>query len=270
MAAKLSVENVSKSFDVEHGPLEVIRDVSLDLNNEEFVVLLGPSGCGKSTLLRIIAGLEPPSEGRVLLDGEEVEGPGRERGMVFQAYASFPWLSVLENVEFALLPTGMSKAERRQLARYYVELVGLRQFENYLPRKLSGGMQQRVAIARTLAAQPTVLLFDEPFGALDAQTRSLMQEELQKFLREAQERTTLFVTHDVEEAVFLADRIVLLSNRPASIREEIQITGREFQGQRIPAANLRPHEFKSSAAFMEVRRQVEALIRQELYAASAA
>ena len=264
MRAKLSIENLSKTFSSDEGPLEVIKNVSLDLMSEEFVSLLGPSGCGKSTLLRIIGGLDEPTEGSVRLDGAVVKGPGRERGMVFQSYTSFPWLTVRENVEFALYPASMPAAERRELARHYVALVGLSPFEHYLPRKLSGGMQQRVAIARALAAEPTVLLFDEPFGALDAQTRSLMQEELQKFLRQTEERTTLFVTHDVEEAVFLADRIILFSSRPATILEEVQITGREIQGQKIATANLRNPEFKSSPAFVELRRQIDPLIRREL------
>ena len=270
MAVKLSLRGITKVFDSENGPLEVVNNVSLHLKNEEFVVLLGPSGCGKSTLLRIIAGLERPTEGAVVLDGQPVEGPGRERGMVFQSYTSFPWLSVRENVEFSLLPVKMSKAERRQVARYYVDLVGLSEFENFLPRNLSGGMQQRLAIARTLAAQPTVLLFDEPFGALDAQTRSLMQEELQKLLREAGERIALFVTHDVEEAVYLADRIILFTKRPASIREEIQITGREIDGVRVEPASLRRHTFKLSPAFIEMRRQIDSLVRQEMYEARVA
>jgi ABC-type nitrate/sulfonate/bicarbonate transport system ATPase subunit len=261
---KLSIRNVGKRFSTDEGALEVIKDVSLDVGREEFVVLLGPSGCGKSTLLRIVAGLEQPTQGEVYLDDVEVRGPGRERGMVFQSYTSFPWLTVRQNVEFALHPTGMPKSQCERMAQYYVDLVGLQQFENYLPRQLSGGMRQRVAIARALAAQPAVLLFDEPFGALDAQTRSLMQEELQKFLKEAAERTVLFVTHDVEEAVFLADRIILFSQRPASILKEIQITDREIGEHKIPATCFRQPEFKLSPEFFALRRQIDALIRQEL------
>jgi NitT/TauT family transport system ATP-binding protein len=184
--------------------------------------------------------------------------------MVFQAYTSFPWLTVRQNVEFALRPQVRVKNERRRMAQYYVDLVGLTQFENYLPRHLSGGMRQRVAIARALAAQPELLLFDEPFGALDALTRAQMQEELQKFLRAADERTVLFVTHDVEEAIFLADRIILLSNRPATIRQELQITDREINGSRIPATCFRLPAFKSSPEFLTLRREIDSLMRQEL------
>jgi NitT/TauT family transport system ATP-binding protein len=261
---KLRIEHLGKLFAAENASLEVIRDISLTVEADETVVLLGPSGCGKSTLLRIVAGLEEPSKGAVYLDGREVEEPGRERGMVFQSYTSFPWLTVRENVEFALRPLDIPKPARRRMAQYYVGLVGLGEFENYLPRQLSGGMRQRVAIARALAAQPEIMLFDEPFGALDAQTRALMQEELQKFLREANEKTVLFVTHDVEEAIFLADKIVLLSPRPAVIREVIKVTGTEIDGEKIPAAFCRRPEFKLRPAFLSLRRRIEASMRAEL------
>jgi ABC-type nitrate/sulfonate/bicarbonate transport system ATPase subunit len=236
----------------------------LKIHADEFVVLLGPSGCGKSTLLRVVAGLEQPTQGTVYLDGLEVSEPGRERGMVFQAYTSFPWLTVFGNVEFALKPNQIPKLQRKQMTQYYIDLVGLKGFENYLPRQLSGGMRQRVAIARALAAQPAILLFDEPFGALDAQTRSLMQEELQKLLRDSNERTVLFVTHDVEEAIFLADRIVLLTQRPAAIKEEIQITDTDIEGYKIPPTFKRRPEFKSMHEFLTLRRRIEAAIRAEL------
>lgn len=259
---KLSIDNVAKVAD--NNFLPVLENISLSVKSEEFVVILGPSGCGKSTLLRIVAGLEYPTHGTIHLDGKRVNGPARDRGMVFQAYTSFPWLTVRQNVEFALRPQVRAKSQRRRMAQYYVDLVGLAQFEDFLPRHLSGGMRQRVAIARALAAQPEVLLFDEPFGALDAQTRAQMQEELQKFLRGADERTVLFVTHDVEEAIFLADRIILLSNRPAIIRQEFQITDREINGNRIPATCFRLPAFKSSPEFLTLRREIDLLIRQEL------
>jgi NitT/TauT family transport system ATP-binding protein len=264
---KLAIERVGKVADNE--TLEVIKEISIDLRSEEFVAILGPSGCGKSTLLRIVAGLEAPTSGVVRLNGTAVEGPGRNRGMVFQSYTSFPWLTVLQNVEFALRAEVSSKTQRRRMAQYYVDLVGLTQFETYLPRHLSGGMRQRVAIARALAAQPEVLLFDEPFGALDAQTRTQMQEELQKFLRGADERTVLFVTHDVDEAVFLADRIILLSNRPAVIHREFQITDRQINGSRIPATCFRVPDLKSSSEFLSLRQEIDSLIRQELTMAPA-
>lgn len=260
---KLSIRSLSKSFDTDRGPLETVKEVDLEVGRDEFVVLLGPSGCGKSTLLRIVAGLERPTRGEVLLDGQAIKGPGRERGMVFQSYTSFEWRTVRENVEVALLPLGLPKAQVTRIAQRYVDLVGLSQFENFWPKQLSGGMLQRVAIARALAAQPEVLLFDEPFGALDAQTRSQMQEELQKFLQKADERTVLFVTHDVEEAMFLADRIIVFSSRPATIREEVQITGRELAGEMIPPTCFRDASFKASPAFVELRMQLETLIKQE-------
>jgi NitT/TauT family transport system ATP-binding protein len=202
--------------------VHALKDISLTAAEAEFVVLVGPSGCGKSTLLNIIGGLETASSGTVELDGRLVQGPGADRGMVFQGYSLFPWLNVRQNVEFGLKMKGIPAKQRGETAREYLKLVGLEEFENALPRQLSGGMRQRAAIARTLANKPDVLLMDEPFGALDAQTRVVMQEFLASVARETS-MTILFVTHDIDEAVLLADRIYIMSRRPGTIRDVIKV-----------------------------------------------
>lgn len=216
---KLTLEAVSKRFPARRTDSEVValEGVSLSVAEGEFIALIGPSGCGKSTLLNIVAGFTPPSSGAVLLDGRQIKGPGPDRGFVFQEYAIFPWLSALENIRFGLRRSRLSRRDQYRRAEEYVELVGLKGFENAYPHELSGGMQQRVAIARVLAIDPKVLLMDEPFGALDAQTRSLMQVELQR-IWEATRKTVVFVTHSVEEALFLADRVVCMSGRPGRIK----------------------------------------------------
>ena len=265
---KLEILNICKDFPVKHEVLHVLKDVNFSVAHGEFVVLLGQSGCGKSTLLRILAGLESATSGQVLIDERyPVSGPGRERGMVFQAYTSYPWRSVLKNVEFGLeqRELKLNAAERRQIARYYVDLVGLTEFEDYYPRQLSGGMQQRVAIARALAAQPEIMLFDEPFGALDAINRAKMQEELQDLLIQAEESTLIFVTHDVEEAVFLADRVILMTpERPSFVLTQFQITGNTDFGGRIPARFVRNQAFKRSKQFFELRQYIESILRGEI------
>jgi len=216
----ISIRRLSKSFWDPHDPTDVVhavRDFNLDIEEGEFVCVVGPSGCGKTTLLRCIAGLEEPTQGRVLIRGEPLEGPGAERGYVFQSFALFPWRSVRRNIEFGLEIKGMSKEERRRVSDEYIDLVGLQGFEDSYPRELSGGMQQRVGLARALANDPAVLLMDEPFGSLDAQTRNIMQTEVLKIWNRTH-KTIIFVTHSVDESIFLADRVVVLTARPASIK----------------------------------------------------
>lgn len=199
-----------------------IEDVSLEVSKGEFVAIVGPSGCGKTTLLNIVAGFISPTRGEVLLNGRSIKGPGPDRGVVFQSFALFPWKTVLDNVGFGLKMRGVPKAERDRIAREYVSLVGIDGFEYRYPHELSGGMQQRVGVARVLANQPEVMLMDEPFASVDAQTRMTLQEEL-THIWEAKQPTILFVTHDVEEAVFLANRVVVLNPRPGRVREIVKV-----------------------------------------------
>src|SRR5438270_9684783 len=218
----LKIEQVSGAFPARHGnaPPKALEPADLVTGNNDFVTILGPSGCGKSTLLRIIAGLDRPTSGRVILDGHEVAGPGADRGMVFQSYTLFPWLTVRENIAFGLRERGVSEADRGKIADGFIHRVGLSGFENHWPKQLSGGMQQRTAIARALANDPKILLLDEPFGALDNQTRSLMQEMLLG-IWERDQKTVLFVTHDIEEAIFLGSRVIVMRARPGRITAEI-------------------------------------------------
>ncbi|MDD1771892.1 MAG: ABC transporter ATP-binding protein [Methanomassiliicoccales archaeon] len=213
----LSIQHLNKSFPKEDGSnMIAIEDFNLDVEEGEFVCILGPSGCGKTTLLRIIAGLETPTYGALLLNGAPTLKPGSDRGMVFQEFALFPWRSVRRNIEFGLEIKKTPPKEKRLISDRYIDLVGLRGFEDYLPNQLSGGMKQRVGIARALANEPAILLMDEPFGALDAQTRNLMQKELLRIWSETK-KTVIFITHSVDEAVFLADRIVVMTTRPGSV-----------------------------------------------------
>lgn len=214
----LTVQRLTKKF----GELTALEDVSFSVEDGEFVCVIGPSGCGKTTLLRIIAGLMPPTDGDVILDNKKIQGPGRDRGFVLQEYVLFPWRSVEKNIEFGLELRGVDKEERAELVRRYVDMVKLRGFEYVYPKELSGGMQQRVAIARALVNDPKIILMDEPFGALDAQTRNLMQEELLRIWGRAG-KTIVFVTHNVDEAVFLADRIVVLTARPAKVKQIVSV-----------------------------------------------
>ncbi len=223
MKEKLRVEHLSKVFVNKRGEyLKALDDICIEVDESEFVVLVGPSGCGKSTLLNIIGGLEKATEGKLTIDGREITGPGADRGMVFQGYSLFPWLNVRKNVEFGLKMQGVSKAEREEKADKYLEMVGLSGFEKALPKELSGGMKQRVAIARTLAANPEMLLMDEPFGALDAQTRVVMQELLAHISRQMK-NTILFITHDIDEAILLGQRIYVMSPRPGRIKKMIEV-----------------------------------------------
>jgi NitT/TauT family transport system ATP-binding protein len=221
-SAKISVQEVRKTFPLKNEEFVALDGVSLDIADNEFVTVVGPSGCGKSTLMNVLAGLESPTSGRALVDGKDVVGPGPERGVIFQQYALFPWLTVRKNVEFGLKVAGLGAPERRKRADYFIRIVGLEQFADALPKMLSGGMKQRCAIARAYAVNPSILLMDEPFGALDALTRVTLQEQLlDTWSRE--KRTVLFITHDVDEAVFLANRVVVMAARPGRIYDVIDV-----------------------------------------------
>lgn len=257
--AKLEVEGVSKVYLLPRNGQRVpaLGRVDLSVEEGEFVSLLGPSGCGKSSLLRIIAGLEAPTEGRALFAGEAIVGPSWRRGMVFQEYALPPWKTVAENVELGLKFRGFPAARRREIVKRYVDLVGLQGFEHRYPNELSGGMRQRCALARTLANDADLLLMDEPFAAIDAQTRELMQEELLKIWGEqrprAERKTVLFVTHSIDEAVFLSDRIVVMSARPGIIKEVF----------RNPLRRPRAAGVHSSPEFLGARDHLWALVKAE-------
>ena len=220
MGKTLSIQNVNKSFTVDGQKVDVLKDINLEIQEGEFIAIVGHSGCGKSTLLKIIAGLEKNDTGLVTVDGNEVKGPGMDRGMIFQEHRLFPWMSIEKNVQLGL--KGLSKEEKIKLSDQYLELVKLSEFKKAYPSQLSGGMSQRAAIARSLVSQPEILLLDEPFGALDALTKIELQEELLK-IRERFHNTMIMVTHDIEEAVFLADRIVVMSARPGRIKDVIEV-----------------------------------------------
>lgn len=255
--ALLTIDNVSKIYDLPHGKeLLAVEDVSFSVEKGSICVLLGPSGSGKSTILRMIAGLESQTSGTMRLKGADIHGPGRDRGMVFQAYSSFDWMSVGKNVEFGMKINGVPAKERRERAAHFIGLVGLSKFIDTYPSRLSGGMRQRVAIARTLANAPEVLLMDEPFGALDAETRWQMQE-LMIAVAEAAGTTMILVTHDIEEAIFLADRIVFLSSHPGRVKEEIVP---DFK----PATRLRnKEELIALAGYSELERKIMRMMREE-------
>ncbi len=255
---KIELKKVGRTFTGSQGDkIEALRDVNLEIEDRfsndgkdvgEFHVLLGPSGCGKSTVLRMIAGLDSPSAGEVLVNGRKVTGPGADRGMVFQKYTSFEWLTVEQNIEYGLKLKGALEGESRPIVAHLLEATGLEKFAKAYPRTLSGGMQQRVAIARTLAVRPQVVLMDEPFGALDAQTRHEMQTLLLKVWEESAS-TIVFVTHDVAEAVYLADRIYVMSARPGTIIDEMP----------VPFARPRDPALKTTGEFRD--QEMEALTR---------
>ncbi len=235
----LIIENLVKKFPKEDTELTAIENFNLVVKNEEFVCILGPSGCGKTTILRIIAGLEQKTSGSIRLDEREITGPGQDRGMVFQEFALFPWRTVQKNVEFGLEIKKVPSEERKRIANEFITLVGLKGFENSYPYQLSGGMKQRVGIARALANDPEVLLMDEPFGALDAQTRNLMQKELLR-IRQQTKKTIVFITHSVDEACFLADRVVVMTARPGAVKEIFVIDAPQPRDRAsIEFANLR-------------------------------
>jgi NitT/TauT family transport system ATP-binding protein len=221
-AAQIIIDRVSHVYRPPRGrPVTALDDISLEVRDREFVALLGPSGCGKSTLLYLVGGFLPVERGAISVEGKPIVGPGPDRGIVFQHFALFPWKTVMQNVLYGLEKQGFARAERMSRAREFVDLVGLTGFEDNYPSQLSGGMKQRAAIARTLAIDPRILLMDEPFGALDAQTRSLMQGELLNIWQRSR-KTVIFVTHDVHEAVFLAERIAVMSARPGHIKEVVE------------------------------------------------
>jgi NitT/TauT family transport system ATP-binding protein len=217
---EIQINGLSKVYSTKSGDFQALEDTSLHVNKEEFVSILGPSGCGKSTILRIVAGLEESSGGSIKVSDEEVMGPSVNRGMVFQSYTLFPWLNVRDNIEFGLKLKGLNATKRKEISDRYLELVGLEQFANSYAKELSGGMKQRVAIARSLANNPEVLLMDEPFGALDAQTKQSMQHLLLNIWKK-EKTTILFITHDIDEAIFLSQRIYVMQARPGRIIEEI-------------------------------------------------
>ncbi len=241
---RVSIRGVTRQFMKGSAQVIALDNVSLEIADKEFVCFLGPSGCGKTTLLRIVSGLDLPDSGEVFVDEEKILSPGPKRGMVFQEYSLFPWKSVLDNVLFGPKMRGVKKKEALEEAEKYLELVGLQQFRNSYPHELSGGMKQRVAIARALANEPEVLLMDEPFGALDAQTRNALQHELLSIWQK-NNTTILFVTHSVDEAVFLADKIVIMTARPGRIKEVIDVNIPRLRDRTSPEANqLRNHILK--------------------------
>jgi NitT/TauT family transport system ATP-binding protein len=222
MSSTIEIQDVGKTFQGRNRQVRALDNVNLSVRENEFITLVGPSGCGKTTLLRIVAGLLPWDDGQVLVDGKRVRGPGPERSMVFQSFALLPWMSVLDNVAFGLELRGIEKRQREEKAHEFLEIVGLKGFERAMPFELSGGMQQRVGLARALAVDPQILLMDEPFSAVDEQTRRLLQEELLR-IWESRRVTVLFVTHSIDEAVMMGDRAVLMSARPGRIKEVIPV-----------------------------------------------
>jgi NitT/TauT family transport system ATP-binding protein len=247
----MDVKHLGRVFHTNKGETVALNDINFKVRRREFICVIGQSGCGKSTLIRILAGLDYPTSGEVLLDGKHVEGPGPDRGMVFQGYTLFPWLTVKKNVMFGMLAKGEGNAKADADARLWIDMVGLRQFENSYPHELSGGMKQRVAIARALSNQPRILLMDEPFGALDAQTRCQMQRYLMQIWQNV-DVTIVFITHDLDEAVYLADRVVVLGARPGHIKEIIN----------VPLQRPRPsmQDLLTDPYFLATKRRVEELI----------
>jgi NitT/TauT family transport system ATP-binding protein len=245
----LEVKGLGKTYESPQGQTTALRQIDFKVHRREFVCVIGPSGCGKSTLIRILAGLESHTSGEVLLDGKPVDGPGPDRGMVFQGYTLFPWLSVKKNVMFGPEMNGRGKLDAEREALQWIDLVGLSKFVDAFPHQLSGGMKQRVAIARALANQPRILLMDEPFGALDAQTRAKMQAHLLEIWKNI-DITVLFITHDLDEAIFLADRILVLKAHPGEVQELIE----------VPVPRPRHQGQITSAEFMATKARLEELI----------
>lgn len=245
MNAAISVREATKVYTSQRGRTVSLDRVSLDIATGEFITLVGPSGCGKSTLLNLIGGLLMPSSGQILVDGKAVTGPGPDRGVIFQQYALFPWLTAQQNVEFGLRLQGLGASERAERARHYLRLVGLQDFASALPKELSGGMKQRCAIARAYAVNPSLLLMDEPFGALDALTRVQMQDELLDTWQQ-ERKTVVFITHDVDEAVYLASRVVVMSPRPGRISEIVD----------VPLPYPRNEDLRLSTEFAQIRARV--------------
>ena len=246
--AKLEIKDLTKCYARgAQPPIKVVDRLSIEVQDQEFLAILGPSGCGKSTFLRMIDGLITPDSGSIVIDGREVTGSvgGEGRGMVFQSFDLFPWRTVSGNVEFGLERLVLSRSERRDAAAHYIRLIGLEGFENAYPHELSGGMQQRVGLARALAIKPSILLMDEPFGALDVQTRDLLQDELLRIWN-AERKMVLFVTHSIEEALYLADRIIVITPRPARIDKIID----------VPFTRPRDEGVKATSEFVELRQEI--------------
>ena len=251
-SVKVKIDNVKKIFNTRRGEVVALNGVSFEIKENEFICVVGPSGCGKSTLLNILAGLDTPTSGEVYVDGNLVEGPGPERGVVFQQYALFPWLTVEKNVAFGLKLKGLPEKEINETVEKYLDIVGLKDFANSYPKELSGGMRQRVAIARAYAVNPDVLLMDEPFGALDAQTRTQLQQELLDTW-EKEQKTCFFITHDVEEAIILATKVIVMSARPGRIKSVIDVN--------IPYP--RNQETKMTPEFIELKNEIWAQVYHE-------
>jgi NitT/TauT family transport system ATP-binding protein len=251
---RITFENVSVDFPTAQGPMRVLDGVSFDIRNGEFVSIIGPSGCGKTTMMNIVGGFVQPTEGRVLLDGKPMTAPGPDRGVIFQEYGVFPWLTVRQNIEFGLrlAASRTPAAERGEIVQRYMALMGLTDFANHFPKHLSGGMRQRLAIARAYAVKPQFLLMDEPFGALDAQTRSAMQDLLLDVLQR-EGKTVMLITHSVEEAIYLSSRIVVVTARPAKIRTIID----------VPFGYPRAENVHEDPRFGELRSQIRELVMQE-------
>jgi NitT/TauT family transport system ATP-binding protein len=254
MKKGITVDHVHMTYSGLTGTVEALRDVDFRIDQGEFICVVGPSGCGKTTLLNVIAGFLKPTTGKIWIDDREVTGPGPDRGVVFQQYAVFPWLTVRENIEFGLkLHNNRQPAERiREITGHFIDLVGLTKFRNSYPKELSGGMKQRVAIARSYAVNPEVLLMDEPFGALDAQTRQFMQEALMAILAK-ERKTVIFITHGVEEAAFLSTRVVVMAANPGRVREIIPV---EISFPREAA-------IKATPEFLKIRSRIDKVVREE-------
>ncbi|MDT4986619.1 MAG: NitT/TauT family transport system ATP-binding protein [Micromonosporaceae bacterium] len=259
MTVKISIRHVGKVFAARGRQVTALDDITFDVHNGEFLVLVGPSGCGKSTLLDLLGGLNTPSSGRILVDGSPVTGPGLDRGIVFQQYALLPWRTAQANVEFGLEAKGVPRRERPGRARDFLDLVGLSGFGDRYPHELSGGMKQRVAIARSLAFDPDVLLLDEPFAALDAQTRDSLQDELLRIWEETG-KTVVFITHGIDEAVYLGQRVAVMTSRPGRIKQIIDVA---------LTSRRQAEDLRSDPAFARYRHQIWSLLRDEVRKAQA-
>ena len=267
MSSALHLDHVRKVFPAQNHSSSknykpefiAVENVTLDIRQGEFVSIVGPSGCGKSTLLDLIAGLTKPSSGQILLSGKQITQPGLDRGIVFQQYALYPWLNALENIEFGLEAKGVAKKERHEKAEYYLKLVGLSGFEKHYPNELSGGMKQRVAIARSLAYEPEILLMDEPFAALDAQTRETLQGELINIWKSSK-KTIVFITHSIDEAIYLSQRVAIMTSRPGRIKEVIEIP------QSLRSAS---EDVRSLPEYGRIRHKIWSLLSEEVIKAQA-
>lgn len=260
---KLKVKNITKKFTIrkkqggEYSTVTILEDISLEVKKGEFLVIVGPSGCGKTTLLDIFGGLSKPTEGTVSIDDETIDGPDLNRGIVFQQYALFPWLTTAENVGFVLESQNVKKKERDKIVNKLLELVGLSGFENHYPHQLSGGMKQRAAIARALSFEPDILLMDEPFGALDSLTREILQRELLR-IRNETGKTIIFITHSIDEAIFLADRVAVMTVRPGTIKKIVKIPLSR-------RSRLENEDIRSTKEFVQTRQNLWALIKEEVF-----